>query len=195
MTVNSQSSINTEVFKSFPELQTSRLFLREIKAEDAESIFQMRSNERINQFIARPTMMDSKSAYELVEKCKKAFEDKQGIAWAGTLKKSGVFIGSCGFNRIDHTNQRAEIGGELMVEKWGQYFAFEAVVAILNFGIRKLNLHSVEAKVDVNNRSAIFLMESIGFKKEAHFREAMYFNDEYKDLAVYGLLCKEFKLK
>ena len=51
-----------------------------------------------------------------------------------------------------------------------------------------MNLHSIEAKVSPDNRGAIFLMEKIGFKKEAHFVERIYFDEKFSDLAVYSLI-------
>jgi RimJ/RimL family protein N-acetyltransferase len=47
---------NQDVFNKFPGLTTSRLTLREIRIEDAKRIYDMRSNGRVNQFIAQLNM-------------------------------------------------------------------------------------------------------------------------------------------
>ena len=46
-------------------------------------------------------------------------------------------------------------------------------------------MHAIEARLDPDNRSAIALLESLGFVKEAHFREYVYFRDVFRDLVVY----------
>ena len=69
--------------------------------------------------------------------------------------------------------------------EWGKNIAYEAVSAIVNFGFDEFQLHSIEAKVSPENRGAIYLLESLGFEKEAHFKDRIYFNQKFQDLAVY----------
>ncbi len=183
-----ERTLNTKVFESFPILQTQRLLLREIRPEDADSIFRMRSNARVNRFIARPEMKEASSSEELVKRTINAYKNRQGIGWTGILRNKGECIGTCGFNSIDYPNLRAEIGGELNPDFWGKRIALEAFTAIINFGLKEFGLHSIEAKVQAENRGAIFLLETLGFKKEAHFRDRMYFQGEFIDMAVYSLV-------
>lgn len=179
--------INQTVFDQFPTIQTERLLLRQIQLKDARQIMQMRQNNRVNQFIARNSMTGIDAAEELAKKTADAFDSKTGIAWAGILRDGSEIIGTCGFNRIDYLNNRAEIGGELSVDYWGKNIALEAVQVIVSFGFEKMNLHAIEAFVSPANRGAIYLLESLGFEKEAHFKERVYFNGVYSDLAVYTI--------
>ena len=180
--------VNPVVFESFPLLRTQRLLLREIRPSDASKIFEMRSDRRVNRFIARTGMEDEQQAEQLVEKTISAYRNRLGIGWAAEREENGKIIGTCGFNRIDFQNLRAEIGGELSVDYWGKRLAREAVEAIVHFGFHTMNLHSIEARVSPGNRSAIFLLESLGFKKEAHFKEVIFFNGKFLDMAVYSLV-------
>lgn len=178
-------AINETVFEQFPVIQTERLLLRQIQLKDAAEIMQMRQNKRVNQFIARNSMPGIEAAEELVKKTTDAFESKAGIGWAGILREGSEIIGTCGFNRIDYLNNRAEIGGELSVDYWGKNIALEAVQAIVAFGFEKMDLHAIEAWVSPENRGAIYLLESLGFEKEAHFKDRICFNGTYSDMAVY----------
>lgn len=177
--------INAHVFDHFPQLHTERLTLREILPIDAIAIFRMRANERINQFIARPLMDEEESAEVLVQRTRNAFVDKTAIGWAGVLRDSREIIGTCGFNAIDWQNLRAEIGGEMDVNYWGKGIAFEAVQAIVNFGFEEMNLHAIEAKIDPNNRGAHVVLKELNFIEEARYKDRIYFNQEFRDLAVY----------
>lgn len=180
--------INTDVFNTFPILKTERLTLRDIRITDAEEIYKMRASGRVNQFIARNNMSNFEDSKLLIEKTNTAFKNKMAIGWAGILRNNNAIIGTCGFNQIDYPNLRAEIGGELSVDYWGKNIAIEAVSTIIKFGLNNLNLHSIEAKVSPNNRGAIYLMEQLGFKKEAHFVDRIYFYGNFSDMAVYTLL-------
>ncbi len=180
--------INDKIFDKFPVLRTDRLLLRDIQAADAVKIFEMRSSGRVNQFIARDNMNRIDDSATLVEKTISSFQNRQAIGWAGILRDNNDIIGTCGFNSIDFQNLRAEIGGELSVDYWGKNIALEAVTAIIQFGLNTMNLHSIEAKVSPDNRGAIYLLQKLGFKKEAHYVDRIYFNERFSDMAVYTLI-------
>jgi ribosomal-protein-alanine N-acetyltransferase len=182
----SELVLNQRVFEQFPVLETRRLFLHELTLKDAQAIFGMRANTRVGQFIARPHMDKTEDAESLTQKARDAFYEKRGIAWAGQVKDTKEMIGTCGFNQIDAQNLHAEIGGEMAVEFWGRKLAQEAVEAIVQFGFNTLGLHTIEAKVSPNNRSAIYLMEQLGFVKEAHYKDRIYFEGTFQDMAVYS---------
>ena len=181
-------AIDESIFKDFPVLKSKRLTMRSIQAVDAVEIFNMRRNKRVNQFMVRPEMDAIETAEKLVEKVDEMYRSKNGIGWAGILRDGERIIGTCGYNSIDHPNHRAEIGGEMSTEFWGKHIAMEAVTEILRFGLGRMGLHTIEAKVMPGNRGAIFLLEHFGFKKEAHYRDRVHDNGKYRDLAVYTLL-------
>ena len=182
---NAAKQLNADVFLKFPVLKSRRLLLRDIQIEDAEAIFEMRSNHRVNTFIPRPEMAELQAAQALITKTRTAFEAKQAIGWAGVLRGSGEIIGTCGFNTIEFQNLHAEIGGEMATAYWGKGIAQEAVEMILEFGFQTLGLNSIEAKVSPQNRGAIAILEGLGFEKEAHFKNRVCFKDAFLDMAVY----------
>jgi [ribosomal protein S5]-alanine N-acetyltransferase len=179
---------NTSVFDSFPILKTPRLTLREIRVTDAPQIFAMRANGWVNQFIPRPSMQQVDAAESLADRTIQAYYNRQAIGWAGILRDNNEIIGTCGFNSIDIPNLHAEIGGEMATEFWGKNIAIEAVKVILFFGLNSMNLHTIEAKVSPQNRGAIYVLEQLGFEKEAHYKDRIYFNNSFSDMAVYTLL-------
>lgn len=178
-------------FAEFPVLRTPRLLLREIRPDDAQAIFAMRANGRVNQFIARPAMTDLEAAESLVARTRAAYGEGKAIGWAGILRDGGTIIGTCGFNTIEPHNLHAEIGGEMATEYWGKGIALEAVQAILRHGIEVMGLHTIEAKVNPDNRGAIAVLERLGFQKEAHYRQRIRLQAQYWDMAVYTLLSGE----
>ncbi len=176
--------INLRCFEEFPIIQTPRLILRQLQAADANAVFGMRSNGRINEFIPRPNMQTLQQAEELIGKVNDNYNNKQVIAWAG-FNRENELIGTCGFNSIEVQNRRAEIGGEMDIRFWGKRYAVEAVAAIVNYGLNEMQLHTIEAKVSPDNKSAIYLLEHLGFVKEAHYKDRGYFDNRFWDLAVY----------
>jgi [ribosomal protein S5]-alanine N-acetyltransferase len=174
-------------FEIFPVLKTKRLVLKPIELTDAQAIFEMRANKHVNEFIARPKMETVEAAQSLVEATRKKYAEKQAIAWAGILRDYNKIIGTCGFNNFDFANKHAEIGGEMATDYWGKGIAQEAFEAIIKFGQNELDLQTIEAKVSPKNRSAIALLTSYGFIKEAHFKNRIFFEGQFLDMAVYTL--------
>ena len=151
--------INQNVFNTFPSIVTDRLVLRELNINDSEAVFGMRKSKAVNRFIARLEPAGVGDMEVLVKQCALAFTEKRGIAWASEIKSMpGKIIGTCGYNKIDHDNLRAELGGEMSENFWGRKLAFEATEAIVNFGFESLKLHSLEAKVLPGNRTAIAML-------------------------------------
>ncbi|MCE2771830.1 MAG: GNAT family N-acetyltransferase [Bacteroidetes bacterium] len=144
----------------------------------------MRNNGRINEFIPRPNMQTLQQAEELIDKVNDNNNNKQVIAWA-VFNRENELIGTCGFNSIEVQNSRAEIGSEMDIRFWGRRYAVEAVAAIVNYGLNEMQLHTIEAKVSPDNKSAIYLLEHPGFVKEAHYKDRGYFDNRFWDLAVY----------
>ncbi|NQV53028.1 MAG: GNAT family N-acetyltransferase [Flavobacteriales bacterium] len=179
--------VNETVFDHFPKLTTRRLVLRDIEIEDAEAIMHMRSNKMINRFIPRPETIELESAIQLVDRTQKAFEHKQAIGFAGVLRGHHTIIGTCGLMNIEVEHRHAEIGGEMATEYWGKGIAQEAFEEIVRFGLEDLRLHTIEAKVNPENRGAVHLLEQRGFKREGYFKDRGFFNGRYQDLAVYTL--------
>jgi ribosomal-protein-alanine N-acetyltransferase len=83
---------------------------------------------------------------------------------------------------------RAEIGYSIHPDYWGQGIMTETFKILIEFGFSELKLHSIEANVNPKNVQSIKLLEKIGFKKEAHFRENFLYNGEFLDSLIYCLL-------
>ncbi len=180
--------IDISYFESFPVLCTRRMILRQLNLKDAPRVFIMRSDPQVNKYIGRKSMATPEEARQLISTTLDHFRQKKSISWGAELRTTKTFLGSCGLFEIDHQHSRAEIGGELLPDYWGKRLAIEAVERIVQFGADELNLHRIEAKVSPFNRSTIFMLEALGFKKEAHLRDYYYFDNRFHDLLVYGLL-------
>jgi ribosomal-protein-alanine N-acetyltransferase len=180
--------LNLNCFEHFPVLQTKRISLRRIILQDAERIFEMRKNSRNNEFILRPNMEHLENAKELINNVESGYKKREKIAWAGILRDHKEIIGTCGFNHVDHQNLRAEIGGELFINYWGKNIALEVANEIISFGFLGMQLNSIEAKVNPANRSAIYLLERLGFNREGYFKKHGFYNNSFHDLAVYSKL-------
>jgi ribosomal-protein-alanine N-acetyltransferase len=184
-------AINEKVFERFPMLQTERLVLRQVYLRDAAPQYRFRSDPAAMKYMARPLASRIGEVEALILQTQKAFEDKEAVYWALSLKPDDLFVGTAGFWRMKKEDLRAELGCQLLVEHQQKGYMTEALKAIIRFGFETLNLHSIEADSDPRNTASIRLLEKLGFKREALFRENVYFDGEFLDSAIYSLLRKE----
>jgi ribosomal-protein-alanine N-acetyltransferase len=175
-------------FDPFPVLETNRVLLRRIEETDAEEIFQIRSDERIMQFIDRPRAKSIEDARALISRITDDTNKSQGITWAITLKENIKLLGTIGFWRITVEHFRAEIGYMLNFDYQGKGILSEAMPAILQYGFETIGLHSVEAQVKPGNNASIKLLEKNGFVREAYFNENYFFDGKFLDTVVYSVL-------
>lgn len=180
--------INKKVFDRFPELESGRLFYRNITVKDAEALFMIRTDKEVMRFMDTESMMSLKESEKLIDSIGESFKSGNGISWGVVEKSEDKLIGYFGIWRIDAKNCRGEIGYALHPDFWGKGYMHEAAENLIRFGFNELHLHSIEANVNPLNINSIKLLEKIGFKKEAYFRENFLFDNEFKDSVIYSLL-------
>ncbi len=63
---------------------------------------------------------------------------------------------------------------------------------MIKFGFETMNFHSIEALIDPNNVASEKLLQKLNFKKEAHFKENFFYNDQFSDTIIYSILKTKF---
>lgn len=180
--------INDDAFGKFPVINTHNLTLREIVIGDIEEIFTILSNIDLLKYFGKLPFKDISEAREKIIQTADAFTNKEGIRWGITTSDSDKLIGTAGIWRIDRLHKRGEIGYELLPDHWGKGIMKKALSAIIDFGFKKMNFHSLEANTDPRNIASNKLLESLGFCKEGHIKESFFFNGQFFDTAIYSKL-------
>ena len=180
-------------FTPFPELKTERLVLRRILMEDAQALFEMRSDERVMQFLDRPRAKSIADAENLIRLIDHDIENNIGITWGVSLTGTSRLIGTMGFWNITKAHFRAEIGYLLHPDFQGKGLMMEAAKKTIDFGFREMGLHSIEANINPNNLRSAKMLENCGFVKEAHFRENYYYDGKFLDSVIYSLINNPLK--
>ena len=175
-------------FKPFPELVTERLRFRQLLPGDADEVFKLRSDERVNKFLTRNQYKTFEEAGAFINKINRGIHNNEWIYWAITFRDDNKLIGTICLWNIQPENYRAEIGYELQPDHWGQKIMSEAMPRIIDYGFDTMKLHSIEADLDPGNFQSVLLLEKNGFIKEGHFKESTYFNGKFSDRIVFSLI-------
>ncbi|OIV41020.1 GNAT family N-acetyltransferase [Flavobacterium johnsoniae] len=175
-------------FHPFPVLETDRLLLRRITNDDVNEVFELRSNPETMKFIPRPLVKNNEDALEHIAMIEEKIETNLGINWGITLKDNPRLLGIIGYYRLQPENYRAEIGYMLLPEFHGKGIIPEAVSTLIKFGFENLKLHSIEAVIDPENYASEKVLQKCGFVKEAHLKEAEFYEGVFLDKVIYSLL-------
>jgi ribosomal-protein-alanine N-acetyltransferase len=176
-------------FFPFPELQTQRLLLRRITKQDVPEIFILRSSDTVMQYIDRPRALSLDDAAAFFDKIDESLESNNGITWGITLKENpATLIGTIGYWRIIKEHYRAEIGYMLHPDFWQKGMMKEALILLLDFAFNTMNLHSIEANLNIENIASAKLLEATGFVREAYFKEDFFFDGTFRDTIIYSRL-------
>lgn len=175
-------------FNPFPEIQTDRLFLRRITADDAADVFVLRADERVMQYINRPLATKIEDVNALLEKINTNIDNNDAINWGITLKGENKVIGMISFHRIEKENYRGEIGYLLHADYHRKGIMQEAISAVIHFGFYQLNFHSIEAIINPDNIASRQILEKNGFIREGFYKENYFWEGNFLDTGVYSLL-------
>ncbi|MEP6583603.1 MAG: GNAT family N-acetyltransferase [Ginsengibacter sp.] len=178
-------------FFPFPELSTDRLLLRRTNDSDLQQILLLRSNDDVMKYIDRKKAKDLNDARDFLKMVDESLNTGNGILWAIELKeKPGLFIGFICYWRLIKEHYRAEVGYMLLPEFWNKGIMKETLSEVITYAFDKMNLHSIEARINPENKVSASLLISTGFVKEAYFKEDYFHNGKFGDTEVYSRLLK-----
>ncbi|MEH6937320.1 GNAT family N-acetyltransferase [Bacillus sp. JJ664] len=157
--------MNDIQFSPFPNLSTNRLILRQMKNEDKEAIFALRSDKNVSEFIDRPIASSIDDATEYIKMINDGIEQNKWILWAIMFKDSDDLIGTiCLWNFLKEQS-KGEVGYELSPIFQGKGIMQEALLAVIAFGFEDLKLRIIEGIVNEKNAKSIQLLEKNQFFK------------------------------
>jgi len=174
-------------------IETERLILREFTAGDLPAMLAYWRDPRYQTFY-RETKDRESVVRELIDRFVAAQTEEPRRIWQLAIADplSGKFIGHCGVRVKDPVLREANIGYELNPNMWGRGYATEAARTLLEFGFAELGMHRVWAECVAENVRSSRVMERLGMRREAHFREHQWFRDRWWDTLIYAILDHEW---
>lgn len=173
------------------EIVTRNLRLDDLRPEDAPALFAYRGDPDVARFQGwRPASVVD--AERFIESQRAIAPDTPGSWWqrAIRLRDSGGLIGDAGLHFVDADTVELGISVAPVHQRHG--FAREALEVVLDFAFGGLGKHRVYASVDPRNTACVRLLEGLGLRREAHFRESVRTADGWTDDVVFAILAREW---
>lgn len=179
---------------AFPRLHGRRVDLRGPAPDDADGLFALYSDPQVMRYWSRAPMRDRGEAEGLIGEMLEAFARRELINWVIADPGDRV-IGTCTLFHFDPRHRRAEVGYALRSDHWGRGLASEAASLAIDWGLRALDLHRIEADIDPRNAASRRLLERLGFRSEGVLRERFFVGDSATDSELFGVLAPEWRAR
>ena len=147
-------------------METTRLFIREYREEDAESVHEYCSDSHVLKYMlwGPNSLMETREFIEMALK-ESTERPRKVYNLAIEQKETRRLIG--GISLILHHDE-AEIGWILNNKAWKQGFGTEAAQAMIHFGFEDLMLDRIFATCDAENEGSTRIMMKCGLTQCAY---------------------------
>ena len=173
-----------------PVLKTENFVIRAFERKDLEIFAQYRSQEMVAKYQSW-TSFTYQDAVELFESTDYSTFGTEGNWYqlAILTQETDELVGDLAVHFIDH--DQIEIGVTVSPQHQGKSVATEAVSRFLGYVFGDLNKHRVVATTDAENTAAYRLLEKLGFRREGHFIQNIFFKGAWGDEYQYAMLRSE----
>ena len=163
-------------------LETERLVLRRLSADDAEFILELLNQPSFLQYIGDKGVRNNDDAINYIQTGPVASYERFGFGlYLVELKDTAVPIGICGLLKRD-TLPDVDVGFAFLPDYWSRGYAFEAAAAVMNYGKEVLGLRRIVAITSLDNEASIRLLAKIGLK----FERLIKLSEDQPEVRLFG---------
>ena len=176
-------------FNPFPILETKNLILRKLNHQDAEDLFEMRTDPKVIEHVDSKLDQTKEDTIAYIDKMNKGIGENKWVIWAIEHREAKKVIGSISIWNINLEEETAELGYGLLPSFQGKGLMKEALLKAVEYGFNTMKLKALEAYTEENNTSSIKLLESCNFIETKRVDDEGFFSDRIYHMVVYRLGC------
>lgn len=178
---------------SFPQLETERLILSQLRASDIPAIVDYANHKPIADYTLNiPYPYSENDAIYWLNQAHQGFRNNTLFVFAIRQKSDQSFMGGIGLH-IEQRFNRAEIGYWLAEPFWNKGYMTEAATTLIEFGFNQLHLHKITSSHFTQNPASGQVLIKSGMHKEGELKEHVRKGAVYHTLLVYGLTRSDYE--
>lgn len=176
-------------------LTTARLRLRPFRPADLDALHDIQSRPEVVRYLYWDVRTRDEVAAALAERIAQAAIAEAGdkLILAVERLDSGALVGDVNLVWTSREHRQGETGFVLHPHHHGHGFAAEAAAVMLRLGFEGLGLHRIVGRCDGRNAASMRVMEKLGMRREAHFRQNELFKGEWSDEMVFAMLAADWR--
>jgi RimJ/RimL family protein N-acetyltransferase len=189
--VESQSRPN-DWRAGLPELAGSLVTLRELRVDDATSLFAAITNGEVTRFISPPPNT-VEGFTRFIAWTRRQRAAGQSVSFAIVERGSDVAIGLFQVRALDPDFSTAEWGFAIGSEFWGAGRFVDGARLAIEFAFDVIGVHRLEARVAVANTRGSCALRKLGAIREGVLRKSFLRYGEFHDQGLWTLLADEWR--
>lgn len=171
-----------------PVLETERLILRKLTANDVGDVFAYCSAEEISKYTTWYSHQTIEDSVQYVDRVLGLYEQNDIAPWGIEDKETGAVIGTVGFVYWHPKHAKAELAYALSRAHWNKGLMSEAAGRIIRFGFEAMQLVRIEARCHLSNIGSSRVMEKCGMEFEGVLRKNILVKGQFEDLKLYAVI-------
>ncbi len=185
--VPSGQTISSDWQQRLPVLSGKQVVLRELRANDAASLFALLTTEEVSRFISPPPT--SVEGFELfITWTHRQRAAGSYICYAVTLQGFDTAIGIFQLRQHDPSFSTAEWGFALGSPFWGTGVFVDSAELVIEFAFETLGVHRLEARAATLNGRGNGALLKMGAVQECLLRKSFVHNGQNLDQVLYAIL-------
>lgn len=175
-------------------IETERLRLRPFTRGDVDAVYAYRRRDDVARFLFDGSMSRESVAEAVQSRVNQIalIDEGDRIVLAVERRSDNHMIGEVSLIWRSISARQGEIGYVLNPEFQHQGYATEAARGLLSFGFDGFGLHRIYARCDARNVASSQVMERLGMRREAFFREHTMVKGTWDDEFLYAILDHEW---
>jgi ribosomal-protein-alanine N-acetyltransferase len=180
--------------ESLPLLTAANVTLRELRLEDARTLFSMISTDEVARFISPPpcTIEGFERFIAWVVR-----ERQQGryVCFAVVPARMTSAVGLFQLRALEPGFATAEWGFAIGSGFWGTGLFVESARAVLDFAFNVMNIHRLEARAASGNGRGNGALRKLGAVQEGTLRRSFFRGGEYHDQLLWSVLASDWRVQ
>jgi RimJ/RimL family protein N-acetyltransferase len=178
-------------------VETERLRLRPFTRGDVEAVYAYRSREDVTRYLYDDPMSREAVAEAIQARVgQEAFaEEGDKIFLAVERQSDGAMMGEVSLILRSAQSRQVEIGYIFHPAFHGHGYATEAAKKLVAMAFEGAGAHRVFARCHGKNAGSRRVMERLGMRQEAHFREHLFAKGEWDEELICAILEDEWRAR
>lgn len=175
-------------------IETARLRLRPFNRGDVDAVYSYRSRPDVAEYLFDEPMSHEECAEAVRARITQVAFSGEGdkILLAVERKDDARLIGEVSLIWRSVADQQAEVGYIFHPDVHGRGYATEAATQLLAFAFGDACMHRVYARCDARNTASFRVMERLGMRQEAHFREHTHLKGRWDEERIFAILDRDW---
>jgi ribosomal-protein-alanine N-acetyltransferase len=148
---------------NMPTLETERLILRALSADEANSLHRISNEANVRRYLWDEEAISEATIKGLIAQSDRMFSEEKIGVFGVRMRGREDLLGFCGFVRLEGMEE-PELWYELTEKVWGRGIATEAAQACVRYAFEEVGMERVIAGADTPNRASLRVIEKLGMK-------------------------------